>query len=258
MDKKDYYVQLERLQIELSKLQDWVTDTGYRAVVLFEGRDTAGKGGTIRALTEKLSPRVFRTVALPKPSDRQQTQWYFQRYVEHLPAAGEVVLFDRSWYNRAGVEVVMGFCTEQQRDDFLAVCPGFEQELVRDGINLVKYWLEVSSSEQKKRLQERIDERVKNWKFSGMDIEARRRWYDYSRARDIMMGATDTELNPWHIVNADDQRAARLNCLSHLLSVIPYHDTGTDPIELPSRGKDNQYDDQATMQNRRYVLEHFK
>jgi len=258
MNKKTYQTHLERLQVELSKLQDWVSETGYRAIVIFEGRDTAGKGGTIRALTEKLSPRVFRTAALPKPSDRQKTQWYFQRYVEHFPAAGEIVLFDRSWYNRAGVEVVMGFCTEQQRDDFLEVCPGFEQEIVRDGINLVKYWLEVGSDEQKKRLQERIDERVKNWKFSGMDLEARRRWYDYSRARDVMMDATDTEVNPWHIVKADDQRAARLNCLSHLLSVIPYHDISTDTIDLPPRGKDNKYDDQATMRTRRYVPEHFK
>jgi polyphosphate kinase 2 len=257
MKTRVYEEHLYELQIELNKLQRWVTETGARIVVIFEGRDAAGKGGTIRRITERVSPRVFRTVALPKPSDRQKTQWYFQRYVERLPAAGEVVLFDRSWYNRAGVEVVMGFCTEEQRDQFLRVVPVFERTLVDDGIILVKYWLEVSSDEQRERFEKRIAEPTKQWKLSPMDLEARRRWYEYSLARDRMFDVTDTSQAPWYVVEADDKKEARLNCISHLLSVIPYEDLDGDTVNLPRRSTEHEYDDKATMRGRRYVPERF-
>ncbi len=257
MDRKDYEKQLLELQIELNKLQSWVTNVGARIVVIFEGRDAAGKGGIIRRISERVSKRVFRAVALPKPSDRQKGQWYFQRYVAHLPAAGEIVLFDRSWYNRAGVELVMGFCTVEERDHFLRVVPGFERTLVDDGIILVKYWLEVSSAEQKERFASRIAEPTKQWKLSPMDLESRRRWYEYSLARDRMLDATDTGHAPWHIVKADDKKEARLNCIAHLLSLIPYEDTPAEPVELPKRSKEHEYDDKATLRGRRYVPERF-
>jgi len=257
VDKKEYHEQLREFQVELSKVQAWVTETGARIVVIFEGRDAAGKGGIIRRIGERVSKRVFRAVALPKPSDRQRTQWYFQRYIEQLPAAGEVILFDRSWYNRAGVEPVMGFCTPEERDRFLRLAPDFERNLVDDGIILIKYWLEVSSEEQQKRFESRIAEPTKQWKLSPMDLEARRRWYEYSLARDQMFAATDTEYAPWNIVEADNKKKARLNCISHLLSKIPYEDIPGESVALPRRSKTHEYDDKATMAGRRYVPERF-
>ncbi|RMF95298.1 MAG: polyphosphate kinase 2 [Gammaproteobacteria bacterium] len=257
MKRKHYEDQLRELQVELVQLQSWVREQGLRIVVVFEGRDAAGKGGMIKAITERVSPRVFRTVALPAPSDREKTQFYFQRYIPHLPAAGEVVLFDRSWYNRAGVEVVMGFCTPEQRDRFLELCPVMEKALVDDGILLVKYWLEVSSEVQEKRFRTRIRDPRKQWKLSPMDLEARRRWYAYSRARDAMLDATDTEFAPWHIVRMDDKHAGRLNCITHLLSLVPYRHSHPDPVELPAPDPADAYDDQASMQGRRYVPERF-
>ena len=257
MKRKEYEAELFELQVELNKLQSWVTDTGARVVVVFEGRDAAGKGGIIRRITERVSKRVFRSVALPKPSDRQKGQWYFQRYVEQLPAAGEVVLFDRSWYNRAGVEIVMGFCTEEQRNGFLRAVPEFERTLIDDGITLLKYWLEVSSDEQLERFDSRIAEPTKQWKLSPIDLEARRRWYEFSLARDRMFDATDTEHAPWNIVRADSKRKARLNCITHLLSRIPYESAEAPTVELPKRSKEHKYDDKATMQGRRYVPELF-
>jgi len=257
MNAKEYDEHLYALQIDLNRLQTWVTSVGARAVVIFEGRDAAGKGGVIRRISERVSPRVFRTVALPKPSDRERTQWYFQRYVQQLPAAGEVVLFDRSWYNRAGVEVVMGFCTVEERDHFLRVVPGFERTLVDDGIILVKYWLEVSSDEQQERFERRIADPTKQWKLSPMDLEARRRWYEYSLARDRMLDATDTAHAPWYLVRADNKKKARLNCISHLLSVMPYADIATEPVKLPKRSTDRKYDDKATLRARRYIPERF-
>jgi polyphosphate kinase 2 len=253
MNRKTYKGHLQSLQVELSRLQDWVTATGYRAVIVFEGRDAAGKGGTISALTENVSPRVFRVNALPAPSDRQKTQLYLQRYIERFPAAGEVIIFDRSWYNRAGVEVVMGFCTPAERDYFLDMIPRFERALIDEGIHLIKYWLEVSSDEQRKRLEARIENEKKNWKLSNIDLEARHRWYDFSRARDLMLDATDTDENPWNIVRADDKRVARLNLISHLLSQIPYKDLDADPIVLPERATENNYDDETAMVGRHYV-----
>jgi polyphosphate kinase 2 len=255
--RKEYEAELFKLQVELNHLQSWVTTTGARIVVVFEGRDAAGKGGIIRRIGEKVSKRVFRAVALPKPSDRQKGQWYFQRYVEQLPAAGEVVLFDRSWYNRAGVEIVMGFCTEAERDKFLQAVPDFERTLVDDGIILLKYWLEVSSDEQLERFESRIAEPTKQWKLSPIDLEARRRWYDFSLARDRMFDATDTDHAPWNIVSADNKKEARLNCISHLLSQIPYADGAAATIDLPQRSTAKEYDDKATMQGRKYVPERF-
>ena len=221
MEKKVYEKELRKLQAEMVAVQEWAKRTGQRIVIVFEGRDAAGKGGIIKAITARVSARVFRVVALPAPNDREKSQMYVQRYIKHMPAAGEVVIFDRSWYNRAGVERVMGFCSDEQADRFLKVVPGFEAEIIQDGIILLKYWLEVSSSEQEKRFKNRIKRQDKQWKLSGMDLEARRRWYDYSRARDLMMDATDTELSPWTVVPSDDKRAAHLNCLSHMLQQIP-------------------------------------
>jgi polyphosphate kinase 2 len=254
---KEYHAQLSKFQVELSKVQAWVQESGARIVVIFEGRDAAGKGGVISRITQRVSKRVFRTVALPKPSDRQKTQWYFQRYIEQLPAAGEVILFDRSWYNRAGVEPVMGFCTPDEHERFLRVVPHFERNLVDDGIILIKYWLEVSSDEQQKRFESRISEPTKQWKLSPIDLESRRRWYEYSRVRDRMFDATDTEHAPWYVVKADNKKEARLNCISHLLSEIPYHDIPVDPVELPEPSRESAYDDKATMAGRRYVPERF-
>ena len=222
INRKDYEKALRDLQVELCALQDWVKHKGLRVVVVFEGRDAAGKGGVIKAITERVSPRVFRVVALPAPSDRENSQLYLQRYVPHLPAAGEIVIFDRSWYNRAGVEYVMGFCTEAQHRRFLVLCPEFEHVLIDDGIFLVKFWLEVSDAEQERRFEARIKDPLRQWKLSPMDLASRSKWFEYSRARDIMFKATDTDFAPWTILPSDDKRRARLNCIRHLLKVIPY------------------------------------
>ncbi|MDJ0879987.1 MAG: polyphosphate kinase 2 [Halieaceae bacterium] len=257
MKKAKYEEELKKLQVELVNLQDWVKETGQRIVVLFEGRDAAGKGGVIKAISERVSPRVFRVIALPAPSDREKTQLYSQRYMQHLPAAGEIVIFDRSWYNRAGVERVMGFASEEQVEHFLNVVPKFEEELVRDGIILLKYWLEVSNDEQEKRFKSRIKNEHKQWKLSSMDLEARRRWYDYSRARDAMLEATDTETCPWFIVRNDDKERGRLNCIKHLLSQIPYESTGTTIVKLPDRDESQAYDDAASIEGRNFIPEEY-
>ncbi len=251
--RKDYEQELRNLQVELCRLQDWVKREGKRVIVLFEGRDGAGKGGTIKAITERVSPRVFRTVALPAPSDREKTQMYVQRYMAHFPAAGEIVIFDRSWYNRAGVEYVMGFCNEEQHSRFLELCPVFEKYVVASGILLIKFWLEVSSDEQERRFKARIEDPIRQWKLSPMDLPSRTRWYDYSRARDQMLDATDTDVSPWYVLRSDDKRRARLNCISHLLSLIPYEQTPKQKIELPSVSKKRSFDDQATLKDRRFV-----
>lgn len=240
--KKDFYEQeLRRLQIDLVKLQEWVRKKGLKVVVIFEGRDAAGKGGVIKRITESLNPRIVRVVALPAPTERERTQWYFQRYVAHLPAAGEIVLFDRSWYNRAGVERVMGFCTEEEYREFLRSCPEFERMLERSGFILIKYWFSVSDEEQEKRFQARIDDPTKRWKLSPMDLESRTRWVEYSRAKDEMFKYTDIKQAPWWVVNSDDKKRARLNCISHLLSMIPYEDLTPEPIELPARQDEISY-----------------
>ena len=239
--KKHLEKELARLQVELVKLQEYVRTSGLKVVVVFEGRDAAGKGGAIKRITETLNPRYCRVVALGTPTEREKTQWYFQRYVPHLPAAGELVLFDRSWYNRAGVERVMGFCTDAELEEFLRSCPEFERMLVRSGILLIKYWFSVSDDEQERRFQERIRNPRKRWKLSEMDLQSRARWVDYSRAKDRMFELTDTKLSPWWVVHADDKRRARLNCISHLLSLIPYEDTTPDPITLPPRQPDTGY-----------------
>jgi polyphosphate kinase 2 len=257
LKRKAYEKELRRLQAELCILQEWVKYKGLRVIIVFEGRDGAGKGGTIKAITERVSPRVFRVVALPAPSDREKSQMYIQRYLPHFPAAGEIVIFDRSWYNRAGVEYVMGFCTKQQHDDFLQRCPLLEDFVVGNGILLIKYWLEVSNDEQARRFQARIDDPLRQWKLSPVDLPSRSRWYDYSRARDMMLDATDTKTSPWHIVHSDDKKRARLNCISHLLSLIPYHKAPREKVKLPDRSKKRAYDDQATLQNRRFIPEKY-
>ncbi len=229
----DYDRELHRLQIELVKLQEWVRHRGLKVVILFEGRDAAGKGGAIKRITQSLNPRVCRVVALGTPTEREKTQWYFQRYVPHLPAAGEMVIFDRSWYNRAGVERVMGFCTEQEYREFLHTCPEFERMLVRSGIILIKYWFSISDEEQERRFQERINDRTKRWKLSPMDLESRRRWVEYSKAKDEMFAHTDIKQSPWYVVNADNKKCARLNVTRHLLSLIQYQDLTPEPIKLP-------------------------
>ena len=241
LDKKVYEKELRRLQIELVKLQEWVKHKGLKVVVIFEGRDAAGKGGVIKRITECLSPRICRVAALGTPSDKEKTQWYFQRYAAHLPAAGEIVLFDRSWYNRAGVERVMGFCTHEEYVEFLRSCPEFEHMLQRSGIILIKYWFSVSDEEQERRFKDRIKDPTKRWKLSPMDLEARTRWVEYSKAKDDMFGATDTTRAPWYVVNADDKKRARLNCISHLLKSIPYEDLTPEPIKLPPRQKAMDY-----------------
>ena len=230
----NYDKELRRLQVELVKLQEWVRNKGLKVVAIFEGRDAAGKGGTIKRITESLNPRVCRVVALAAPTEREKTQWYFQRYVVQLPAAGEIVLFDRSWYNRAGVERVMGFCSEAEYLEFLHSCPEFERMLVRSGIILIKYWFSVSDEEQERRFQERIKDPTKRWKLSPMDLESRRRWVEYSRAKDEMFAHTDLQQIPWYVVNADDKKSARLNVIRHLLSLIPYKDLTPEPIKLPA------------------------
>jgi polyphosphate kinase len=235
LDKKGYAKELARLQTELVRLQDWISHAGLKVVVIFEGRDTAGKGGTIKRITELTNPRVVRTVALGTPTERERTQWYFQRYVAHLPAAGEMVLFDRSWYNRAGVERVMGFCTQDELDEFMRTCPQFERSLVRSGIILLKYWLSLSDEEQERRFRARIKDPAKGWKLSPMDLEARARWVDYAEAKDEMFALTDTKECPWFVVDADSKRAARLNVIAHLLDSIPYDHVPRDRPVLPPR-----------------------
>ena len=241
LKNKVYLRELRKLQIELVKLQEWVKAKGLKVVVIFEGRDAAGKGGTIKRITESLNPRIARVVALPAPTEREKTQWYFQRYVTHLPAEGEIVLFDRSWYNRAGVERVMGFCTDEEYREFLRSCPEFERMLVRSGIILIKYWFSVSDEEQEHRFQARIDDPTKRWKLSPMDMESRARWVEYSRAKDEMFKYTDIKQAPGWVVNSDDKKRARLNCISHLLSQIPYEDLTPEPIGLPPRQDDIGY-----------------
>jgi polyphosphate kinase len=257
LKRKEYENVLRELQAELCSLQDWVKQTGQRIIVVFEGRDAAGKGGTIKAITERVSPRTFRLVALPAPSDREKSQMYVQRYLAHFPAAGEIVIFDRSWYNRAGVEYVMGFCTKEQHRRFLEICPAFEKHIVDNGIRLIKYWLEVSNNEQKRRFEARIDDRVRQWKLSDMDLPSRERWYDYSRARDLMLEATDTDYAPWYIVRSDDKKRARLNLISHFLGLIPYEQPKRENIKLPSRDKKHAYDDEASIKDRRWIKEKF-
>ncbi len=238
LDKSFYFKELDKLQLELVKLQDWIRAQKLRVVVIFEGRDASGKGGVIKRITQRLNPRVCRVVALGVPTEREKTQWYFQRYVPHLPAAGEMVLFDRSWYNRAGVERVMGFCTEEEYWDFLRSCPRFEEMLIHSGIILIKYWFSVSDEEQEARFKERIEDPLKRWKFSEMDLESRTRWVEYSRAKDEMFAYTDTKVSPWYVVQADDKRRARLNCIRHLLSMIPHKELKYKKISLPPINKE--------------------
>lgn len=241
ISKKEYEAEIFKLQVELVKLQEWVRANNARVVILFEGRDAAGKGGIIKRIMERVSPRIFRVVALPAPTERQKTQLHAQRYIENLPAGGEVVIFDRSWYNRAGVEYVMGFCTKEEHKQFLRDCPAFESFLVSQGIILLKYWLEVSKKEQHRRFLERIKDPSKRWKLSPMDLESHRRWYDYSRARDAMLAATDTAVSPWFIVPSDDKKTARLNCIAHILSSIPYEEIPYTQPKLPGRQKPKGY-----------------
>lgn len=254
---KRYLKELRKLQGELCKLQEWVKYKGLRVIILFEGRDAAGKGGTIRAITERVSPRVFHLMALPAPSDREKSQIYLQRYVQHFPAAGEIVIFDRSWYNRAGVEYVMGFCTPDQHRRFLKLCPIFEKYITDAGIQLIKCWMEVGKKEQERRFEARIKDPLRQWKLSPMDLESFRRWYEYSRARDLMLAATDTEHAPWHVIRSDDKKRARLNCISHLLKLIPYRKVPKDKVRLPKRRNKDAYDDQASMRGRRFVPEKY-
>lgn len=240
--KKEYEKELAKLQLELVKLQEWIKQKGLKVAIIFEGRDAAGKGGAIKRISECLNPRVCKVVALGTPNDREKTQWYFQRYVAHLPAAGEMILFDRSWYNRAGVERVMGFCTYEQYNEFLRSCPQFECMIQRSQIILIKYWFSVSDEEQERRFQSRLDDPTKRWKLSPMDLESRVRWMDYSKAKDDMFAATDIPESPWYVVDADDKKRARLNCISHLLSIIPYEDLTPEPIKLPPKQKNMKYE----------------
>jgi polyphosphate kinase 2 len=257
MPRKEYEKALRKLQVELCHLQAWVRHKGVRAIVVFEGRDAAGKGGTIKAIAERVSPRVFRVVALPAPSDREKTQMFMQRYVENFPAAGEVIIFDRSWYNRAGVEYVMGFCTAEQHRRFLDLCPQVERYIVDGGIVLIKVWLEVGKDEQERRFAARIDDPLRQWKLSPMDVEAYGRWDDYSRARDMMLEATDSKHAPWHVVRSDDKRRARLNCISHILKSIPYKKLKQAKVKLPKRSAKGRYDDQAGLKGRSFVAEKY-
>jgi len=257
MKRKSYEKELRKLQVELCHLQRWVKTKGLRVIVLFEGRDAAGKGGTIKAITEKVSPRVFRTIALPAPSDRQKSQMFIQRYMEFFPAAGEIVIFDRSWYNRAGVEYVMGFCTKEEHERFLELCPEIERYIIDAGIVLIKYWLEAGMEEQEVRFNARIDDPLRQWKLSPMDIESYRRWYDYSKARDLMFKATDSKQAPWHVVRSEDKRRARLNCISHLLTMIPYKRIAQEKVKLPKRSDQGRYNDQAILRKMTTVPEQY-
>lgn len=257
LKRKEYRKELRRLQAELCNLQEWVKFKGLRVIVVLEGRDAAGKGGTIKAITERVSPRVFRVVALPIPSSREKSQLYIQRYIAHFPAAGEIVIFDRSWYNRAGVEYVMGFCGKAEHRRFLELCPEVEKIIVENGVQLIKYWLEVSNEEQKRRFEARITDPLRQWKLSPTDLPSRSRWYDYSRARDTMLQATDTKTSPWYILRSDDKRRARLNCISHLLSLIPYEKMQRERVRLLERNNAGAYDDQATLKGRNFVPEKY-
>jgi polyphosphate kinase 2 len=253
MKWKEYTKELKKLQAELCHLQEWVKKEGLRGIIVFEGRDAAGKGGTIKAITERVSPRVFRVVALPAPSDREKTQLFTQRYIQNFPAAGEIVIFDRSWYNRAGVEYVMGFCTDEEHKRFLKLCPEVERYIIGAGIQLIKIWLEVNKEEQARRMAARIDDPLRQWKLSPMDIKSWNRWYEYSRARDMMFKATDTDESPWYILRSDDKRRARLNCISHILALIPYKKIARSKVKLPKRTNKGKYDDEASLQGRRVI-----
>ncbi|WP_020695815.1 polyphosphate kinase 2 [Reyranella massiliensis] len=257
LKRKVYEKQLRKLQVELCYLQDWIKATGERVIIVLEGRDAAGKGGLIKAITARVSPRVFRVFALPAPTDRDRTQMYIQRYMQHFPAGGEIVIFDRSWYNRAGVEAVMGFCTREQHELFLQNCPIAERFIVNGGIRLLKLWLEVGQDEQERRFTARIDDPIRQWKLSPMDLESYKRWYEYSRARDLMLKHTDTDDAPWHIVRTDDKRRGRLNAISHILSRIPYKRIDKAKPKLPARSEKRQYDDRATLKGRHFVEELF-
>jgi polyphosphate kinase len=257
MKRKAYEKELRKLQVELCHLQEWVKAKKLRVIIIFEGRDAAGKGGTIKALTEKVSPRVFRVCALPAPSDRQKSQMFMQRYIEQFPAGGEIVIFDRSWYNRAGVEYVMGFCTPEQHKRFLELCPQVEKFAVEGGILLIKLWLEVGMEEQETRFQARIEDPLRQWKLSPMDTESFGRWYDYSRARDMMFEATDTKAAPWRLIRSDDKRRARLNVISHILKTIPYKKVARDKVKLPKRTHKGSYNDQASLRGMKFVEERY-
>ncbi|WP_375782654.1 polyphosphate kinase 2 [Bradyrhizobium sp. Pha-3] len=257
MKRKQYEEELYKLQVQLCQLQEWVRANKLRVIILFEGRDAAGKGGTIKALTEKVSPRVFRVVALPAPSDREKSQLFIQRYMQQFPAAGEIVIFDRSWYNRAGVEYVMGFCTPAEHKRFLSLCPQMEQYIIEGGIILIKVWLEVGMEEQERRFRARIDDPLRQWKLSPMDTESYRRWYDYSRARDLMFKATSSKHAPWHVIRSDDKRRARLNCISFLLKTIPHGRVKRDKVKLPSRSNKGRYNDQAGLRGMKFVEERY-
>ena len=257
LNRKLYEAELEKLQVELVKMQEWVKHTGARIVVVFEGRDAAGKGGVIKRITERVSPRVFRVAALPKPSDREKSQLYVQRYIAHMPTAGEIVLFDRSWYNRAGVEHVLGFCSREQYEKFIRNCHQFEHGLDDDGILLIKYWLSISQEEQERRFRERINDPLRQWKLSSTDLYSISRWYDYSIARDAMFIATDTDYAPWHIVRTDDKRRARLNCIRHLLSLVPYEDVPREEVQIPERETKRKYDDVESLSTRRFVPQYY-
>ncbi|HEX5071367.1 MAG TPA: polyphosphate kinase 2 [Vicinamibacterales bacterium] len=255
LKRKKYDKELARLQGKLCMLQAWVKEKGLRAIIVFEGRDAAGKGGTIKAITARTSPRVFRVVALPAPSDREKSQLYLQRYMPHFPAAGEIVIFDRSWYNRAGVERVMGFCSDDQYERFLKVTPGFEKQLTDNNIILIKLWLEVGNKEQERRFLARIDDPLRQWKLSNMDLPSRAKWYEYSLARDAMFKATDTRHAPWYVVRSDDKRRARLNVIQHILDAIPHKKIKRPKVELPERSRKHEYDDQKTLSRRKFVRE---
>jgi polyphosphate kinase 2 len=255
MKRKAYEKELRKLQVELCLLQEWVKAKGLRVIIVFEGRDAAGKGGTIKAITERVSPRVFRVVALPAPSDREKSQMFMQRYMAHFPAAGEIVIFDRSWYNRAGVEYVMGFCTPDQHKHFLELCPEVEKYIVDGGIILIKLWLEVGMDEQKRRFDARIDDPLRQWKLSPMDLGSYQRWYDFSRARDLMFKATSSKHAPWYIIRSDDKRKARLNCISHLLNQIPYKRVSREKVRLPKRSDKGSYNDQKTLRGMTFIPE---
>jgi len=255
MKRKDYERELRKLQEQLCHLQAWLRESKERVIIVLEGRDAAGKGGTIKAIAERVSPRVFRVVALPAPSDREKTQMFMQRYIERFPSGGEVVIFDRSWYNRAGVEHVMGFCTPKQHRRFLQLCPVVEKYLVDGGARLIKIWLEVGQEEQERRFKARIEDPMRQWKLSPMDVESFRRWYDYSVARDLMLEHTDTDYAPWYIVRSDDKKRAWLNCIAHILAQIPYEKVEQRKVELPARAKKKKYDDQAALSGRRFVEE---
>jgi polyphosphate kinase 2 len=257
MKRRAYEKELRKLQVQLCHLQHWVKSQGLRVIVLFEGRDAAGKGGTIKAITEKVSPRVFRVVALPSPSDREKSQLFLQRYMQHFPAAGEILIFDRSWYNRAGVEYVMGFCTPAEHKRFLSLCPEMEKYIIDGGIILIKLWLEVGMDEQERRFEARIEDPLRQWKLSPMDVESYRRWYDYSRARDMMFKATHSKHAPWYIIRSDDKRRARLNCIAHLLDMIPYKRMRGDKVRLPKRSQKGRFNDQAGLRGMNFVAERY-